>query len=150
MKHRQLFGLIAALGLTTAATGGQSQGNAALPGIVMQVEALKTNEGPVFCDLHNNEKAFPNKPARAVARVKVRPIGGKATCVFENVAAGRYAVAVWHDANSNQKLDTNFVGIPKESVGSSNNAKGQFGPPKFKDAAFDYRPPSLRQTIRVE
>lgn len=150
MRHWLLIGWIAASGLTTAAASGQSPDNGPPTGIVMQVEALKTNDGLVFCDLHNSEKTFPNKPARALARVKVRPVDGKASCVFQNVAAGRYAVAVWHDTNSNQKLDTNFVGIPKEPVGSSNNAKGQFGPPKFKDAAFDYRPPSVRQTIKIE
>ena len=33
-------------------------------------------------------------------------------------------------------MDTNFLGIPKEPIACSNNAKGSFGPPKFKDAKF--------------
>ncbi len=28
--------------------------------------------------------------------------------------------------------------IPKEAYAASNNARGSFGPPKFKDARFDY------------
>ena len=44
-----------------------------------------------------------------------------------------------HDENSNGKLDRNFVGMPKEGVGASNDAKGSFGPPKFADARFSYK-----------
>ena len=37
----------------------------------------------------------------------------------------------------NEKLDTNFFGIPKEQFGFSNNAKGRFGPPSFESASFE-------------
>jgi uncharacterized protein (DUF2141 family) len=47
-------------------------------------------------------------------------------------------VSVFHDENSNSKLDTNFMGIPREGVGASNKAKGHFGPPKFHDASFPF------------
>ena len=116
----------------------------------MQVDGLLTNNGFVFCDLYNNAKGFPNEPAKALLRVKVGPDREKATCVFPDVVAGRYAVALWHDVNADQQLATNWVGIPTEPVGSSNNAKGQFGPPKFQDAAFEYRPPLFKQNIRLE
>lgn len=59
-----------------------------------------------------------------------------ATHVFQQVPPGRYAVAVYHDANNNGKLDTNFLGIPTESYGFSNNVMGTFGPPSFLDASF--------------
>ena len=41
------------------------------------------------------------------------------------------------DANENEKLDTNFLGIPKEQFGFSNDAKGSFGPPSFESASFE-------------
>jgi hypothetical protein len=47
--------------------------------------------------------------------------------------------------NSNGKLDTNFVGIPREGVGASNDAKGHFGPPKFDADASRF--PGSRSTI---
>ena len=31
-------------------------------------------------------------------------------------------------------MKTNFIGIPKEPTGVSRDAKGKFGPPKYKDA----------------
>ena len=36
-------------------------------------------------------------------------------------------------------MDTNFLGIPKEPIGISNNAKGFMGPPKYKDAKFELK-----------
>ena len=56
--------------------------------------------------------------------------------VLEEIPEGEYAIAVFHDENTNGKLDTNFLGIPKEQYGFSNHAKGQMKPPKFEDAKF--------------
>jgi uncharacterized protein (DUF2141 family) len=61
---------------------------------------------------------------------------GQSVCEFVGVASERYAVSVFHDENSNGKLDRNLLGIPREGVGASNNAVGHFGPLKFDDAAF--------------
>ena len=52
------------------------------------------------------------------------------------LSRGDYAVSAVYDENGNDKLDTGFLGIPKELVAFSNNAKGRFGPPKFDDTVF--------------
>ena len=44
---------------------------------------------------------------------------------------------MFHDENANGKIDRNFVGIPKEGYGTSNDAKGFMGPPKYEDAKFE-------------
>lgn len=54
--------------------------------------------------------------------------------LFENLPEGEYAVSVFHDLNSNGRLDSNMVGMPTEPYGFSNDAAGSFGPPSF-DAA---------------
>ena len=59
------------------------------------------------------------------------------TVTFKDVPAGTYAVSYIHDENGNGKMDTNFMGIPKEGYGCSNNAKGFMGPPKWEDAKFE-------------
>ncbi len=55
---------------------------------------------------------------------------------FDNLPAGQYAITVLHDENDNGKLDSNFLGIPKEGVGFSNNASATFGPPSWEKAKF--------------
>ena len=62
------------------------------------------------------------------------------TSTFEyELPAGQYAVGIFHDVNLNNKMDNNFLGLPKEQYGFSNNARALFGPPSFEDAAFELK-----------
>ena len=150
MKLQSGVSLLMSFCFAFFSTQTRSEEKPVFAGIVVQVDALKTNKGLVICDLYDDDTGFPNEPQRALERVKVRPVGEKAVCVFPDVKAGRYAVAIWHDVNVDQKLNSNWVGVPTEPVGVSNNAKGKFGPPKFQDAAFEYRPPLNKLNVRLE
>ena len=57
--------------------------------------------------------------------------------VIEGVPDGEYAVTVFQDLNENGELDTSSIGFPREPYGFSNDARGSFGPPKFRKAKFD-------------
>ncbi|MEM8907174.1 MAG: DUF2141 domain-containing protein, partial [Bacteroidota bacterium] len=63
---------------------------------------------------------------------------GDLVLMLENLPFGTYAISVYHDEDADGDLDTNFLGIPKEPYGFSNNAKGLFGPPKYKSASFEF------------
>jgi uncharacterized protein (DUF2141 family) len=56
---------------------------------------------------------------------------------------------MFHDENDNNKMDNNFLGIPIEDYGCSNNAKGFMGPPKWIDAKFEVSDKSIIQTITL-
>lgn len=73
-----------------------------------------------------------------MARRTAAIVDRHALCEFSGIAPATYAISVFHDENSDGKLATNFIGIPREGVGASNNAKGRFGPPKFDAAAFRF------------
>lgn len=75
------------------------------------------------------------------------PENGTAITMLEDVPTGTYALAVIHDKNGNKKMDTNFLGIPKEKGGFSNNAPAKFGPAKFDKAAFEVGESVVIQTI---
>jgi acyl-CoA reductase-like NAD-dependent aldehyde dehydrogenase/uncharacterized protein (DUF2141 family) len=62
---------------------------------------------------------------------------------------GTYAVSLYLDENGNQKLDKNWLGIPKEPVGVSREPKGSFGPPRFEDCVFAHGQASERITIKL-
>ena len=67
--------------------------------------------------------------------LKTRTLSADGTAVdFEGLAAGRYAVMVFHDVNGNGTLDQNFMGIPREPLGFSNRYWGK-GAPSFSAAA---------------
>ncbi len=59
------------------------------------------------------------------------------TIVFNDLKDGSYAIRCFHDENDNGELDTNFIGIPKEGFGFSNDAFGKFGPKKFSEWLFE-------------
>ncbi|KQN79558.1 hypothetical protein ASF04_03515 [Duganella sp. Leaf61] len=62
---------------------------------------------------------------------------GQTTVTIDNVPKGTWAVLVYQDENQNNKLDRNFIGVPKENYAFSRDARGKFGPPDFTDAAIE-------------
>jgi len=79
--------------------------------------------------------------------IKIRK--SQARCDFEDIPPGNYAMAVVHDENMNGKLDANWVGIPTEGYGFSNNAKALLGAPSFSAASFRYEGQSINMTMRL-
>jgi len=112
--------------------------------LTIEFEEIAFEKGKLFVALYNTEDSFLKKPIQGTI---VEVNNGKATAVFNNIKSGIYAVSSFYDKNNNKKLDTNFMGIPKEPTAMSNNAKGNFGPPKFKDAKFTVQ--EAQTTIRI-
>jgi len=104
--------------------------------IDINLDGFRNNRGQALIYLHNRPDSFPTKPDNAVAFKKVQIRKMTAKTKFENIEAGLYGVSVVHDENNDGTLETNFIGIPKEGRGASNNAKAKFGPPSFDDASF--------------
>jgi uncharacterized protein (DUF2141 family) len=73
-------------------------------------------------------------PGPSTFRNLQSPITGPEASLTFLAPAGAYAVAAHHDANSNGRMDSNFIGIPKEGYGISNDARSRFSAPKFAAA----------------
>jgi len=93
----------------------------------------RSNKGEVYVSVHSNVATFPMK-AEEVS-IKAYVLASENVVIIKDIPNGEYAVAIYHDENSNGKLDTGWFGIPAEGVGASNN-KASFGPPSYKDALF--------------
>jgi len=105
--------------------------------LTVNIENIKTAEGYVLLILFKGEDGFPSDSDKAYAYDGCEVKGNQVSLVFKDLPAGTYAIAALHDANSNGKMDTNILGIPKEDFGASNDAVARFGPPKYKDAKFE-------------
>lgn len=143
------IGLMAAL---VAACGASGQTPELVPGnnvIHVEISGLRSDKGQVLCALFSSADAFPTKADKAVARQTAKIAERQGVCDFAAVVPGTYAVSVVHDENSNGKLDRNFIGMPREGVGASNDAKGHMGPPKFGAASFPYKGGRLDLKIHV-
>ncbi len=102
------------------------------------VTGVRDTTGVIMVALFSGSDTFLKKPTDGKF---VRAENGRAVAVFEGQPAGAYAVSIIHDANRNRKLDTNFLGIPREGFGFSNDAMGTFGPPSFEKARFNVTEP---------
>jgi uncharacterized protein (DUF2141 family) len=101
--------------------------------LTVTVSGLNNDTGTVQVGLFNSEGKFLKSIYKGVSS-EIKSKG--ATVTFLNIPKGVYAISAYHDKNKNGKLDMNFMGIPKEDVACSNNAKGFMGPPKYEDAKF--------------
>lgn len=79
-----------------------------------------------------------HSPASTTLRGAPTVVDGDTARVTFELSEGRYAIKLFLDLNGNGEVDTNFLGVPKEPFGFSNNAMGKFGPPSFDAAAFTF------------
>ena len=87
-------------------------------------------------DVFENDNGEKGGAAKGIIDGVIEEVGtGTATYTFE-LPNGTYAIGIFVDTNYNNEMDRNFFGVPKEQYGFSNDAKGSFGPPSFKDASF--------------
>ena len=99
----------------------------------VSVSDIKNNTGSLTAELYNSKEKFLKTPYKTVSSAIK---SNSASVTFTGIPKGEYTILVYHDENKNGKLDKNFIGMPKESVACSNNAKGFMGPPKYDDAKF--------------
>jgi len=107
---------------------------AAAADLEIALQGLITDKGEVGIALFSSADGFPMDNAKAAARVWVPAQRENLQYRFEGLAPGTYAVAVSQDLNGNRKLDTNWVGMPKEPWAVTNNVRPALRPPRFEEA----------------
>lgn len=117
--------------------------------VVIHVSDIRRDKGVIRLALFDKPEGFPSETEKAVRILYGDIKEGKAKIVIENLAPGTYSFALLHDENKNGKSDTNWIGMPKEGIAVSNNAKGSFGPPKYRDATFQLGKTGVEQTIKM-
>lgn len=120
------------------------------PGIHVKILNIKNSSGTVACALFEAPDGFPHDYLRMATNVMIIKIRkDQARCDFEDIPPGTYAMAVIHDENMNGKLDTNWLGIPTEGYGFSNDAEGLLGAPPFSAASFQYNGENIDLTMTL-
>ncbi|WP_298311977.1 DUF2141 domain-containing protein [uncultured Aquimarina sp.] len=114
--------------------------------IEINVTNIKSDDGTIRIGLYKGEENFYRKTYKSIA---VKAKKDSLTVTLDDIPNGTYAISLFHDKNDNKKLDTNFFKIPKEPYGTSNNAKGSFGPPSWEDAKFSVSEQKVSETIKL-
>lgn len=102
----------------------------------IEISDVRNATGDIGCLIFNGADGYPESHEKAHRESHVKIVSGTAVCEFKNLAPGEYAAIVFHDENLNGKLDKNFLGIPREGYGASNNIRPAMSAPGFKEAAF--------------
>jgi uncharacterized protein (DUF2141 family) len=106
--------------------------------IKVRVTGVSRKKGEVMLALFATPKGFPYETSFAIQKQKGHAANGIIEVSFTDIEPGRYAIALFHDTNGDGKLNTNFMGIPKEGYGVSNNRYNTFSAPDFRESSFSH------------
>ena len=98
--------------------------------LIIEITDLRSNNGKLLLQLYDENE---EKLEGATENI----YNNKCIIIFDNLKPGKYAFRYFHDENNNDDLDSNFIGIPNEGYGFSNNARVFFGSPSFKKQLFE-------------
>lgn len=114
--------------------------------IVVTVNSVSVNNGNIMVALYNSEDSFIDTSFK---EKKVASNSDVVELIFDDIPNGNYAISLFQDENDDKKLTIGMFG-PKEPYGFSNNAKGSFGPAKFKDAKFEVKDGDVKIEIDLD
>lgn len=117
--------------------------------LIVKVINLDVKTGVMKAALFDKPAEFPRGKKTAGQKVPVQ--GETAQFVFKGLTDGkRYAVAVYHDENENNKFDKALFGIPLEGFGFSRDASVLSGAPNFSDADFVMKGERMEITVKLK
>ena len=100
--------------------------------VAVNISKIQSSEGQIILCIYDSSDNYDKRIA--FQEFKIKPEIDNVT--FETqLPDGEYLVMLVQDINSNGKLDTSFIGMPKEPVGLS-NYDGKGIPGKFKKHKF--------------
>ena len=113
------------------------------------INGFSNNDGDCWFALDNSEEVYESEDTVWIGKI-LQIENNEVIVVIDSLEYGEYAVKVFHDENRNGKLDTDFLGIPDEDYGFSNNVSSWFGPPSWKRAKFLFDKPEMIIKIDVD
>lgn len=116
--------------------------------LLVHIDGFRNQKGDAGVTVFTSSDGWPENNNKAFIH-GAHPFSGDKTTVELQLPAGRYAIAVLHDENSNHKLDRNMIGWPKEGFGFSNNPKVGLSAPSFDTATMQVTCPVTETTIHL-
>ena len=118
--------------------------------VKIEIAGLDQADGKVFIAVYDSVEHWLGDTTVADRQVVIaEALDGRLVRAELQLPPGRYAFSLFHDLNDNGELDANFIGMPKEPIALSNNARARFGPPKFDDAVFELGSEPVVQSISM-
>ena len=107
------------------------------PQLTIKISNIEKIQGEIKIGVFNSDASFLKEGA-ALKNYSIKVEKNTAILTITNLPKGEYAVSMYHDENSDNECNKNFIGIPKEAYGFSNNIKPKMSAPKYKDCKFNF------------
>ncbi len=104
--------------------------------IEVNINNIKPIVGKLFIALDVKDTYDKDDKSNSFFSLRKKVLASSHKIIISDVNPGTYALSVFHDVDNNNKLSTNFFGVPSEGYGFSNNVVGSFSMPTFKEASF--------------
>ena len=117
--------------------------------VMVTVTNVKDSRGTITLDLHDDDPAKWLKKGFHVERMRVPAKKGETKMCVPILKPGVYAIALYHDRNGDRQFDKNFLGIPTEPFGISNNPTIGLSAPPLDSASFEVKGPLTPLTIKL-
>lgn len=101
----------------------------------LTVTNFDENKGQLIISIFDDPKGFPEK-GKEWKRIYIDKIHKEGTSISIEIPKGDYAIALFHDLNLDGKCNFNFIGIPTEAYGFSQNIRPIISIPSFEDTMF--------------
>ena len=144
-NHWKLFALllVSLIILCSSAVNAEEKNKST---VTVTVNGLKTDDGQIKIEVFDAEATWIKKSAyNFTCKIKDK----KCICTMENIPYGDYAVFVYQDKNSNDKLDLINKTLPAEPFGYSRIKKMVMGPAKWSDVKFIISSPKMEMEVMV-
>ena len=105
--------------------------------VAVTVNRVRPGKGLVRIALVNKVQFHKRqKLKKPLQRGVVKPTDDSIQYQFKDVAPGEYAIQVLQDFDEDGNMTNNWLGLPREPWGMSNNPPVRFSPPKWERAKF--------------
>jgi uncharacterized protein (DUF2141 family) len=97
-----------------------------------------------------SEALYPDNNATPITSADVPAVAGETIVTLQDIPVGTYALEVYQDINSNGKMDSNFLGLPKEPYGFSRDARPLLSKPAFRRVKFEVTAGQNSQLVHLQ
>ena len=117
--------------------------------LTIKVEKVSPRGGDIRVALYTQDTySVDNSDPVIDAVVPAKP--GETIVVLRPVKPGVYAVKLFQDFNRNGQFDMNWIGLPLEKYGFSNDATPTISEPPFDATKFELRPGATTIVIHLQ
>lgn len=123
--------------LALSAAYGFSSGQSATGTVIVEFNDINPDCGMVEASIYNRSETFLVKD-QFIQRKRSNIVNGKAQIIFENIPLGKIALGSYHDVDSDEEYDKNWIGLPAEPYAFSKPPVNNWRKPRFEEVAVDF------------